>query len=240
MLFTFGVVAVNLLKNPGELREEGMDPPVILAYEPTTPAPTSPKPVVTAKPKPDPTPVHDPEPDPTTETEEPEREIITALPVRMRIPELSLDYEIQGTEPDSEGNMQIVPALPIISWFEVSPIPGNEGNAILGGHNKWRGERSKLYTLDELDIGDEMEIEYEDGTCRWFKLESVFVYLLRTAPAHLIMDIEGEARVTLITCKPPFNTSTGTSDYRIVAIFKEENDFVFPYPPIEQFPSLEE
>jgi len=161
---------------------------------------------------------------------------LVSPPARMRIPALSLDYEIRGTDPDEAGNMQIVPALPVISWFKASPIPGNKGNAILGGHNTWNGEYSRLFTLDKLEIGDEMDIEYTDGTSIKFLLESVFVYALKTAPADQIMDVGGDARVTLITCKGPFNTETGTSDNRIVATFKEERLFVFPDPPIEPFP----
>ena len=161
---------------------------------------------------------------------------IASLPVRMRIPALSVDYEIWGLGADATGTMMIVPELDITTWFDLSSIPGNKGNAILGGHNIWGGVRSGLYTLDELEIGDEMEIEYDDGSTMLFLMESVFVYPLATSPAHLIMDVRGDARVTLITCKGPFNASTGTSDYRIVATFKHEYKFVTPNPPIEKFP----
>ncbi|MCL2766160.1 MAG: class F sortase [Peptococcaceae bacterium] len=160
----------------------------------------------------------------------------TAIPVRMRIPALALDYPMQGTGATRTGAMEIVPALTIVSWYKSGPIPGNPGNAILGGHNMWGGVRSQLFTLDELEIGDVMEIDYADDTSLRFMLESVFVYAMATVPADLILDMQGEARVTLITCKPPFNPSTGTSDNRIVATFKEERVFVIPDPPIEPFP----
>ena len=174
-----------------------------------------------------------------TEPEVEEAEVIESEPVRIRIPDLALDYEIQGTGSNKSGAMEIVPVLSVVSWYRQSAIPGNEGNAILAGHNTWRGERSRLYTLDELAVGDEMDIEYADGSSRKFMLESVFVYRLKTAPADLILDLQGDARVTLITCKPPFNTATGTSDNRIVAIFKQDRVFVIPDPPIEPFPPRE-
>jgi len=204
--------------------------------------PLRPEPTVSQEPS---TPPDEPEPEPEPEEEgdPPEEEPpdlgLTSLPVRMRIPALSLDYEIRPTGADKTGTMQIVPALAVISWFDRSSIPGNRGNAILGGHNTWKGERSRIYTLDKLEIGDELEIVYDDGTSHMFYMESVFVYLLATAPADLIMDTGGEARLTLITCKPPFNKSTGTSDNRIVATFKEESIFVIPDPPIEPYPPKE-
>ena len=190
------------------------------------------------EPSPEPEPPDEPEPE-EHEPEEPPARVLTSSATRMRIPALSLDYEVQSMGADETGTMLIAPALEVISWFDRSVIPGNEGNAIFGVHNLWRGERSKAYYLDELEIGDELEIEYEDGTVLRFFLESVFVYELRTAPAHLIMDTKGEPRLTLITCKPPFNPATGTSDNRIVAIFKEEGVFVLPDPPIEKFPPNE-
>ena len=194
-----------------------------------------------------PSPAPSPDPLPSLEPEEPETEeppeeeevplpVLTSLPVRMRIPALELDYPVQSMGADASGTMQVAPGLEVVSWFDRSAIPGNEGNAIFGGHNMWRGVRSPVFYLDELEIGDELVIDYDDGTSMRFLLESVFVYELRLAPSHLIMDPSGEQRLTLITCKPPFNTARGTSDNRIVAIFKEESVFVIPDPPVEKFP----
>ena len=226
-----GVVIANILLAPED--PPGLDEdPAVAAVVPSAPDPT-------------PTPVPTPTPEPTGSPELPDFFLppgdrqITELPIRMRIPALSLDYEIQATGADRNGTMVVAPGIEVISWFDRSSIPGNEGNAIFGGHNSWSGVRSKIYTLDKLEIGELMEIDYDDGTCLRFFLESVFVYELRTAPSHLIMDTAGDARLTLITCKAPFNTVTGTSDNRIVAIFKEESDFVIPDPPIEKFPIKE-
>lgn len=236
-LLLVGVIAGNERKLAAELPdfyEEQTLPDAKEEQEPP-PAYIDPEPPSEAYPPPAPEPGDTPESQAVTAREA----VLTSLPVRMRIPALSLDYEVQGTGADSNGTMQIVPALEMVSWFTRSSIPGNEGNAILGAHNTWGGVRSKVFTLDELGIGDELYIDYADGTTIRFLLESVFVYELRTAPAHLIMDVRGEARVTLITCKWPFNTTTGTSDNRIVAIFKEESVFVIPDPPIEPFPPRE-
>ena len=213
--------------NSGETQEPETEP-LSKPEEPTAPS------------KPEPEPPQEEEPTLPTEPPAPEVEeiVITSLPVRMRIPALSLDYEIRSMGADATGTMLIAPELEITSWFDRSAIPGNQGNAILGGHNVWRGVRSQLFNLDDMQIGDVMEIEYADGTTMTFLMESVFVYPLATAPAHLIMDVRIETRVTLITCKGPYNQSIRTSDYRIVAIFKEESVFVVPDPPVERYPLL--
>ena len=174
------------------------------------------------------------------EDEEPPYIPIEAIPIWMYIPAINVDAEIQGTETDFENStMHIVHSGSIISWWKDSAIPGNTGNAIFASHNIWSGRSGQLHDLDTLEIGDEMEILYDDGTREVFRLESVFVYLLATAPGEKIMDTTGEARVTLITCKAPFNYNTGTSDNRIVAVFKPEESFIIPDPPIEPFPPRE-
>jgi len=162
---------------------------------------------------------------------------LEAWPVWMRIPNISLDTAIRATNPDPHYTMEIYPSGNIVSWLWTSPIPGNRGNTLMGGHNRWKGENGQLFALDTLNVGDEMEIDYEDGTSLTFCLESVFVYALDTSPVEWILMPGGEARITIITCKGPFNRSTGTSDYRIVAIFKEASTFVFPDPPITPFPT---
>ena len=170
------------------------------------------------------------------ETIEAPEPVLTSLPARMRIPALSLDYEIRSMGADGNGTMMIAPYREKITWFDQSAIPGNSGNAIFGGHNTWGGVRSLLFDLYEMKIGDEMEIEYADGTTLRFRLESVFIYRLRSSPANLIMDVGGEARVTLITCRWPYNRNLGTSENRIVATFKEESIFVMPDRPVIPYP----
>ena len=162
---------------------------------------------------------------------------IEAWPVWMYIPALNVDAKVEDTGTDYVfDSMEIAPSASIISWWRESVIPGNKGNAIFGGHNRWRGENGQLLHLDTLEIGDEMEIIYADGTSLKYRLESVFVYPLATAPARIIMYTGGETRVTLITCKDPFNPVTGTSDNRIIAIFKPAEGFVIPDPPIAPYP----
>jgi len=238
-LFAAVVVVTQVLRTSASPSVADPDEPSIVSEEPSPEPLFPPEPVISEEPSHEPVSEPDPEPSPEPEAEDLPARIIDSPAARMRIAALSLDYEVRSMGADDTGTMLIAPALEVVSWFDRSAIPGNEGNAIFGAHNLWRGERSKIYNLDELEIGDELEIEYEDGTVLKFFLESVFVYELKTAPAHLIMETKGEPRLTLITCKPPFNTTTGTSDNRIVATFKEEGLFVFPDPPVEKFPPKE-
>lgn len=132
--------------------------------------------------------------------------------------------------------MEVAPSALIISWYKEGAVPGAEGNALLAGHNRYSGVDGPIKGLDTLEIGDLLEIDYEDGQTRSFALESVFVYPLKTAPSAEIMRLDGKARVTVITCKGPFNKDWGTSENRIVAVFVPAEGFVVPDPPVTAIP----
>jgi len=229
LLVAGGAVFSDLFSNG----EEVPDAPAVETPAVSEPAPQPPAPQPQSQSPPATTPA------PIEHIPEPVRPQIEAWPVRMRIPRLSADDPIEGTGYDETDTMEIVASAYIISWLMEGPIPGNDGNAILGGHNRWGGIDGSLLHLDELDIGDDMVIDYADGSSLTFRLESVFVYPLATADAEKIMDLTGEARVTVITCKDPYNPAIGTSDNRIIAVFKEESIFVVPDPPIEPLPLIE-
>jgi hypothetical protein len=214
-------------------------PPVETPEE--TPKPTISAVVVTPVPTPTPVPATTVAQTTIPETE-PETTIplLTSMPIQIEIPFLSVVADIVPTEYDPVVNsMAIYPDASILSWYHDSSIPGNPGNAILAGHNSWKRKAGTLVALDTLPVGAECMITLEDETKVEFRLESVFVYYLPTAPSAEIMEIEGETRLTMITCKTPFSALWHTSRYRIVATFKPAEGFEIPDPPIEQLPDVE-
>ena len=203
--------------------------PTALPPSPSLSASTAP--TESAVPSLSPPPSATPSPSPTPR-------VMGEVPVRVRIPALEVDAEIQDTGVEESGRMEVVASAFIISWLRDSAIPGNDGNSILAGHNRWAGQDGHLIDMDTLTVGDALEIEYADGEKRTFLLESVFIYALKTAPTAEIMDAGGPARITVITCKGPYNASWGTSENRIIATFKAEEDFIYPDPPVTPHPTL--
>ena len=212
--------------------EEYLSPPLETSV-PTPPPPESPEtPSSSAQPAPTPAPTPEPTPEP-----------FTAHPVRMKIPALKLDCPVEATQHNEAlDTMNIAPDAQIISWYDRSAIPGNPGNAIFGGHNRWSKKNGALLYLDKLEPGDSMTLDFEDGTTRDFILESAHVYYLPTAPSDEIMTLcpaEALPRLTIITCKDPFNKTWGTSANRIVAIFRPAEGYVLPEPRPTPFPTVE-
>lgn len=77
-------------------------------------------------------------------------------------------------------------------------LPGQVGNFVLAGHRGWAGGRY-FNRLNELETGDNVDIETTAGTYRYIVTEKLIVEpddlsVLRSEP--------GESMLTLITCHP--------------------------------------
>lgn len=68
-----------------------------------------------------------------------------------------------------------------------------------------------------MEIGEEVAIEYNDGSVRYFKVRSVDTYYLYELPPT-VMGLGGDTRLTLITCLGDFNHDIGTSEHRVVVV----------------------
>lgn len=97
-----------------------------------------------------------------------------------------------------------------VSYLSSSPLPGEEGNSILYGHN-WSG---LLGSLVKAKPGQEIQVAFDNSTQRTFRIE----YMLIVNPTETyVLKQTRDRRITLYTC-------TGFLDRKrfvVVAILKE-------------------
>ncbi len=183
---------------------------------PATPSPTLP--AVTPSPTPagvretaTPKPTATPEPTP----------YIKPIPTRIYFTDAEVMADIfpvgKIEEGDRKDQMDTIDDPDVAAWYEPGPAPGEPGNALINGHKSWKGKIGRFSVLWEMEVGDEIAIEYEDGSVRYFFAVSIDYYPYDAVPAS-VMDLGGESRVTLITCYGEFNQSAGTSSERCVVV----------------------
>ena len=189
---------------------------------------SSPSPELSPSPSPEPSPSPVPSLEPS---------ISTNKPIRMVIPAIKADMRVAAMGPDNEGSFEIYPGVKVISWDKDSPVPGDSGTSQLGGHNRYAKVTGRLWYLDTLKVGDSLTFYFDDGEVREFRLESVFVYYMPTMPYDEIAKSTGKPRIVITTCKWPFSTKWGTSEYRITATFVPAEGFVAPDPPVIPVPA---
>lgn len=96
------------------------------------------------------------------------------------------------------------------SYLITSPIPGDDGNSILYAHN-WA---SLFGPLLDAKPGEEVEIDYKDGTSKKFVIEYTSVV---NPDQSSILAASMDKRITLYTCTGWFDAKR----FVVVAIFKK-------------------
>ncbi len=138
-------------------------------------------------------------------------------PTRLIYPSKNIESPIKEVGLNDRGEMDVIDDAITIGWYKYGATPGQNGNAILSGHRDWKGKRGPLYQLEKHQIGEKMQIEYDDGSKRTFTLVSLDTYRYDFVPKE-VMSQNGETRTTVITCGGPF--INGSYQSRVVAVYE--------------------
>jgi len=124
----------------------------------------------------------------------------SGLPIRIKIPKLSVDAAVQNVGVTTEGKMDVPSNSVDVGWFKFGPRPGEIGNAVIAGH--FDGENGTSGVFDKLHLlrpGDKIHIENDKG-----RTTSFIVQVARTYDsAEDVPDVFGQNvgnRLNLITC----------------------------------------
>lgn len=141
-------------------------------------------------------------------------------PVKIYFTERELMCEIQPVGMEDTGEIGSIRSASIAAWYEDGAIPGQEGNAIINGHVRWKGKKGTFSILKDLANGEKVAIEFQDGSVKYFAVDTVDIYRLDDFPTD-VLEPGGDARLTLITCLGDYNSTIGTSESRVVAVCYE-------------------
>ena len=148
---------------------------------------------------------------------------VQKIPVRIYFTDHKLQAEIKPVGVTENNEMGTLDSAQDSAWYQFGPSPGEPGNALLNGHVRWKGEKGTFSILKEMKTGEEVVIEFDDGTFKYFIVDTLNTYLLDEVPAS-VMDLKGESRMTLITCLGDYDQALGTSRSRVVAVCKEKTE----------------
>lgn len=174
-----------------------------------TPPPVTPAPTITIAPTENVTPAPTP--------------YVKIAPVHLYFPNQEIDMEIEPVGQDEEGRMGTLDTHLKAAWYEPGPAPGDEGNALINGHIRWKKKLGYFSVLQDMQLYDPIVTLHSDGSLRVFYVVSVDIYPLDNVPEH-VMAFDDVRRVTLITCNGEFDRSIGTSVNRCIVIAMMEED----------------
>ncbi len=145
------------------------------------------------------------------------------LPIRISIPKINVDADIEYLGLTSQGSMA-VPAGPMdTAWFELGPYPGEDGSAVIAGHEGWKdGIRAVFDNLYQLQIGDKVYVEDKQGTITTFVVRRIETYDQSGNASDVFSSNDGKAHLNLITCEGTWNAAQKSYSNRLVVFTDRE------------------
>lgn len=123
------------------------------------------------------------------------------LPVRLKIPKINIDAEVEYVGLTILGAMDVPKGPAEVAWFKFGPRPGETGSAVIAGHSGWKdGIPAVFDDLNKLEIGDKIYVEDEKGGTINFIVREIRTYTPKQDATDVFGSTDGKSHLNLITC----------------------------------------
>lgn len=149
------------------------------------------------------------------------REFI-GLPVKLIIPAIGINANIQYLGVNQAGEMEIPNNIIDVGWFKLGSKPGEKGSAVIAGHLNGVGDESGVFAnLDKLKTGDKLEVQDDGGKVLTFVVWKTGVYDFGYADE--VFSRNDGVYLNLITCDGEWDKSKNSYKQRLVVFTKIVN-----------------
>ncbi|MFC8869194.1 class F sortase [Streptomyces sp. NPDC057148] len=131
-----------------------------------------------------------------------ERDLPRSKPVRLLIPEISVDAPFTGLAIGKNGQLEAPPPddTDLVGWYAKGASPGETGTSIIAGHVDTKTSAAVFARLSELDEGDVFRVERADGRTASFEVDALETFDKDDFPSKRVYGDTDRAEVRLITC----------------------------------------
>lgn len=146
------------------------------------------------------------------------------LPLRLNIPSIKVDAEIEYVGLTPTGNMDVPKAPENVGWLQLGNPPGEIGTAVMAGHyGPWKsGQKSVFDDLHKLNKGDQISVEDENGNSIFFVVQEIRNYDAGAEAPEVFSSNDGIAHLNLITCEGTWNKDSKSYSKRLVVFTNKE------------------
>lgn len=150
-------------------------------------------------------------------TSVPAQNALGSVPIRLRIPAISVDATVVGVGKNKSGAMAVPERYSDAGWYRYGPSPGAMGSAVIDGHvDNGFGRYGVFGRLEELQAGDVLFVDLADGATMQFVVSSVVSYPYTKVPMERVVQQSGPSMLNLITCAGSWIQGGDTYDRRLV------------------------
>lgn len=146
-------------------------------------------------------------------------------PVRINIPSIGVDAPITAMGLDSRSYPEVPDSGGDVVWYTFSASPGQGSNAVFSGHVDWyywgKPGEGVFYHLRELQIGDEISLDLEDGSQVRYSVAGNVAVAYDDPNVIDVMDPTTKDVITLVTCGGTWerdysNPTGGNYSHRVI------------------------
>ena len=137
-------------------------------------------------------------------------------PVAVRVPRVGIDSVLVPLGLNPDNTLEVPRDFSVAGWYIYRPVPGDVGPSIIAGHVDSRTGPAVFYRLRELEPGDSIEVERDDGSVAVFTVTAREQYDKDDFPTERVYGPTEGAELRMITCGGTFDRSVGHYDDNIV------------------------
>ncbi len=139
------------------------------------------------------------------------------LPIRLKIPGISVDAAIEYVGLTSGGAMDVPKGAGNAAWLDIWPRPGENGSAIIAGHYGTKNGKGSVFdNLYKLRKGDKIYIEDEKGANIVFTVRESRRYDPNADARDVFGSNDGKPHLNLITCEGIWDKTVKSYSKRLV------------------------
>lgn len=134
----------------------------------------------------------------------------TPRPTAIMLPGTDVRAPVDVVGVDDAGQVEVPTDVTRAGWYRFSVAPGGtRGSTVIVGHRDGVNQGTGAFAaLDDLRPGDSIEIERADGVLIGYTVVARESFDKSRVPFRELFSKSGPARLTLITCGGPFDSST--------------------------------
>lgn len=145
------------------------------------------------------------------------------LPVRLKIPGIGVDSVIEHVGLTSDGAVGIPKDPDNAAWYNLGPLPGEVGSAVITGHVNWYyGATGVFANLHKLMPGDTIDVLDDKGKIISFVVRESRSYDAAADATDVFFSNDGKAHLNLITCEGVWDRSAQQYTKRLVVFADKE------------------
>lgn len=146
----------------------------------------------------------------------------TPAPLRLVIPTIGVDTEIEQVGLTTTGAMDAPKDPENVGWLNTSVVPGISGIAVIDGHRGWYEKPAVFDRLHEIKVGDRILVKDAQESITIFIVQKIKSYDPEDDALEVFHSPTTGAHLNLITCSGDWSIAEQDYSKRLVVFAEEE------------------